>query len=198
MTNITNKASKTRSPLDLKSLSKLAKRGYPMSVKLLGVVRKLVNSHQPRFICETGSGFSSVVFADHCYGSGTSFISLETEQKYQRKTQQWLRSYGLEKYSDSIHLTGVKSVENGFRYVLPDLPAIDMLLIDGPSQNTYGRTGVMFSLWPILSNDCLILIDDFQRKSCKKDLKLWSKEFDFEVIETHNDKSRQLAVCRRL
>ena len=159
--------------------TKLDKTGYAVSKSLLRRIRKIITQHGCRRICETGSGCSTLFFADYCLKNNVSYYSLETEKKYRRRTQKWLRLHEMDSMSDRVLLVKVNQLNsNDFRFVIPDvLGDIDFLFIDGPSDKTYGRRGVLFSLWANLAEESFVLIDDSNRKSAQKDIEAWSHTF---------------------
>ena len=126
---------------------------------------------KPKLIVEAGSGRSSAVLSRHA-----RTISLEHLPRYAAESK-------LLAPDAEIRLAPLRdfhTLAGTFRWYDSDLPSgIDFALIDGPPGLTAGREAALFALWPYLSKDWEIWIDDIDRQHEKDCLKLWGKFFRF-------------------
>lgn len=128
---------------------------------------------QPRLIVEAGSGESTRVLNAHA-----PTISLEHSDLYAQTTLRLCRNADIRLCRMTPLLT-LDGVWPWYDEPLPD--GIDFALIDGPP-SAIGRQAALFALWPHLSKNWEIWLDDYQRAHEQECLALWRKHFDF--IET--------------
>lgn len=169
---------------------------YKLSLPAMKVLRKAVLSDGVQTVCETGSGCSTVLLAS----CGVDFISLEHDTSYARKTRSWLKDFGFSYCVHRVIEAQVEKYEDNFRYVgLDQNKSFDLLLIDGPSRKTYGRKGVLYSLWDMLNKGCFILIDDSDERHVKECITSWKTSFgdDFQFVKKHRKCPTGLAVYKK-
>lgn len=184
-------------PKALKKLSTHTSAGYAFSAPMLFFLDSFLKNGYFKYICETGSGCSTVVIADYCKRSNASFVSLETKEKFKKRTVCLLNKFDLKEFSENVKL--VKINKDTQQYV--DLPEfnVDLLLVDGPSRLDADRYGLMFGLWGKLNNKCWILVDDVHRKRDKLNIDAWVENIDgFKFRGIKTIKTRCIAICQKL
>ena len=160
-------------------------RGWATSPDLLCVIVKNIISHKPRYIMEIGSGVSSQILG--CclrdINLKCKIISLDNSKKYAKITSDEIEIAGLSDYV-KVEYTPMQNYEiNNVTYEWYDIkkiniPPIDMLLIDGPigKLKHKARYPAVPILLKYLSEDCVIILDDFGRNDEQVIVKDWLKE----------------------
>lgn len=185
----------------IKQAADLSSNPYAMSEAMLRRLSKLLERHIPTSILEIGTGCSTIVVADYCKRHNAKFASYDCEEPYRKQTVSWMAKTGLEAYTHCVRLCRVihDKSEHIFVLEMPDLQVdINFVIIDGPSNITHGRRGVMRSIWQFLDKRCLILIDDFHLSKTQRDLKFWQSQFpSLGQVDTFKFGRRKMILCEK-
>lgn len=130
--------------------------GYPSAQKIL----ELLEEHRPKKILDLGSGYSTVMLGLWAKENKAEVISLEQSQLYLNKTRQLLNKYDLD---ITVHYAPLTETPNGlfYEYDLPD--DIDFAIIDGPAWTKDGRRATFHQIYPHLSKNFVVWVDDSHR-----------------------------------
>lgn len=184
-------------------------RGWVASPDLLLFLHEIIRQHKPNIVVELGSGVSTLVIADalRTVGSGR-VISIDHLEQYGKQTREYLAREGLLSVAEVriaplVILEGMDDkTGDGQRYwydqqVFADLEGIDLLVVDGPPGNTckWARYPAVPQLYNRLSDRCIVLLDDANRKEEKELAEAWEREFGLEKI-VHKDFEKGLAVLQ--
>jgi predicted O-methyltransferase YrrM len=160
----------------------------------------------PRVIVECGSGASTVVLARACERNGRGHVwSLEHLPDMAARTRAWLDEQELERYATVIDAPLIPQGPDDpsrFWYAvegLPDLP-IDMVVVDGPPGSTAGsltRYPAGPRLFPRLSEDGAVFLDDADRPEERATVLRWQQEFPLLVPTTVPCEKGTVVLTRR-
>lgn len=160
-------------------------------------------------IVEMGSGSSTLVFASAISnGSKQGHVySLEHDVDYAKKTRENIKSAGLDALATVIEAPIAQvSVEKKQRYwfseeSLTHLPdKIDILFIDSPPKSTdaLARYPALPLLYDRLSDDAVIVLDDYAREDETEIVKLWMKKYPEMRLEKRKQTDHGTAILRRV
>lgn len=126
--------------------------------------------HSPKTVVEFGSGRSTVLFGG-LVGSGGSVTSFEQSPVFAEKTFAEIR--------DMPWVNLVTSKIEGGWYGRVDVPSqIDFVLVDGPGPcPNRTRRPAMDAVYPHLSDDAFVFVDDANRPSAHEDLQHWLETY---------------------
>lgn len=149
-----------------------------------------VSSLQPATIVELGSGTSTFFLAKWSTENKAKFIALEHIEFYAERTRELCAEWSAD----------IRCVPLVYGMYKTDLPSeIDFALIDGPpgwvGKGYPGRQQTFNHLWPKLSPDFEVLLDDANRHHEKKCLQQWQRAFPIRVETITRGKG--LAIIRR-
>lgn len=153
-----------------------------------------IEHERPQRILEIGSGSSTVWIGTFAKRVGAELVSLEHDADYVQKTRALVNEYGLHDAVTVHHapLRPVELEEGSFNWydsaVVSALEGpYDLLIVDGPPEATgeKARMPALPMLEPLLSEECLVLLDDTHRPDEKEILKSWVAKFEgFEAVES--------------
>ncbi len=161
-------------------------------------------------ILEFGSGTSSVVFANLVKSRecGTpQVVSLEQDESYAEQSRELIEKNGFDESVMVIHcplgerehtlgrITGYDVTEDTFK-VLPDSWRADMLFVDGPATDGWGRLPAIEDSMNYLAPGCFLVMDDALRDDELKIAEYLSKSDDWEFMGIAAV-SKGIAVARR-
>lgn len=159
--------------------------GWALDAVSLERLIEAVLEHRPRTIVECGSGVSTVWLAYAAREFGGKVVALEHKEKFAEQTRDDLRRHGLLDVAD-VRLAPLEDIEFDGQ-VFPwyckeawrDLSGIDMLLVDGPPKATgpRARYPALPVLGSSLSNGCVVVFDDINRKDEKEILDSWLEAY---------------------
>lgn len=180
-------------------------RGWAISPDFANAIVSCIIEYKPKLVLEAGSGVSTLVSAYSLQAIGEgAVISLDNEKQFAAQTRENVARHKLQDTATVIYAP-LKEVaiqdKTWFWYDterLNKLGPIDMLIIDGPpnSKQRLARYPALPILFPLLSDEAIILLDDALRADEKEIIKLWLKEFgDFSLEEF--DAEKGAAILRR-
>jgi predicted O-methyltransferase YrrM len=153
-----------------------------------------------RTILELGSGSSTIWFATALAKRGGEgrVVALESSADYAESTRTELAKHGLRDRAQVLHAplvdTAVPGRDNQPWYdisVLPDLPPVDLLFVDGPVGSIADQ--VRYPAYPLLADRlaprATVVLDDTVRPAEAAIVKAWKQE---------SFRGRQLREVRRL
>lgn len=140
---------------------------------------------KPRRILETGSGVSTVLFADYARRYQAVVISLEHDPHYYARTQAMLRQTELQDHVD-LRLAPLRPLAcpDGMSYPWYDAALqgpFDFVLLDGPPERL-GRQAALFAVAPHLATEWVMWLDDGARAHEQKCIDLWNQHFQFAQV----------------
>lgn len=138
-----------------------------------------LNNTKPKRILDIGSGLTTILFAEWANKNNAEVISLEHQHKYYIQTSNLLYKYNLQV---DLRLCPLIKTKWGAFYKT-DLPKeIDFVLIDGPP-GSIGRQGTLYNIFPNLSFNCTVWLDDCDRRQEKKILEQWQRDLKVTVSD---------------
>jgi predicted O-methyltransferase YrrM len=167
-------------------------RGWAASPDFLLEIARYAQDAKPRIVVECSSGTSTIVLARTLQLNGHGHVySLEHEPAFAEMTRAHLKRYGLLAYAtvlDAPLTPHPLRNENWPWYDISQLPheGIDMLVIDGPPMKTRGHARYPAGpvLFPRLSADAAVFLDDAARDDEKNILLWWGAEFPDLALST--------------
>ncbi|MBL8155708.1 MAG: class I SAM-dependent methyltransferase [Anaerolineae bacterium] len=165
----------------------------------------LIKRHKPGIVVEIGSGVSTIVnsYALREAGRG-SLIALEHEENFAAITADNLIAHQLSSLAQVIYAPLKPVWVDGREFLwydreqLADIPAIDLLIVDGPPEKTgpLARLPALSVLFDKLNDGAYILVDDFMRTDEHTMVSQWVQAFPLQVVRTYaNEKGA--AILRK-
>lgn len=151
---------------------------------ILRVIRH-VEAAEPKVIVECSTGTSTIAIATALrqFGRGGHVYAIENHPQFAEATRQELESRGLSSYATIItaplaqfRYEGFENDFNWYGVNYDDLPKeIDLLVIDGPfgGLNPYARYPAGPQLFPRLTRDAHVFLDDASRRDEAELPRLW-------------------------
>lgn len=183
-------------------------RGWSISPDAANTIIGLIKENRPTFILEAGSGVSTLIAAYCCEKHGRGkIVSLDHEEEYAENTRKLIRQHGLESYASVIYAPLIQydnEVVNQPWYDTSELSLtkrqIDLLIVDGPPQHTHSlaRYPAVPLLYKHLSDEAVIVLDDYNRDDEKGIAKLWVEEFNDLEAEEMDTEHGTLVLRRKL
>lgn len=161
-------------------------RGWAASPDFLLEIARHALEAKPATCVECSSGASTVVLARCMQMNGAGHVySLEHNPNYAEKTRQELARQGLSDWATVIDapLVEVTDIPGQRWYSLDKLPplrkAVDILVIDGPPQDTcpLARYPALPQLISKFSDICVVFLDDADREDEKEAVRRWTQAF---------------------
>ncbi|PWL16282.1 hypothetical protein DKP76_18270 [Falsochrobactrum shanghaiense] len=184
-------------------------RGWAASPDLLLFLYEFVLEKKPTVVVELGGGLSSLVIAAALKTNGQGrLFSFDHDAEYAARTTTLLEREGFSdvaviKYaplSQWLPPTPSSLAVSWEWYTLPEnLPAIDLLMVDGPPENTgsYSRYPALPALTDKLAPNATVLLDDTIREAETKIAETWRDEFGFDLV-LRRDFEKGLAILGKL
>jgi predicted O-methyltransferase YrrM len=134
---------------------------------------------QPSLVVECGSGVSTVLFAAAV--PSARVVAFEDLREHADKVRAMLEERNL---TAEVVVGGLVGHRLGPFYDVEVPDGVDFALIDGPRKAFGGRRQTFESLWPHLSDDWEVWLDDVDRVQESRYLRRWASRFpvDFEVF----------------
>jgi predicted O-methyltransferase YrrM len=151
----------------------------------LTLLKKWLEENHPINILEIGSGKSSVLFYEYTKKYNTQYLSLEHSTEWYKHTLE----LGVK---EAVRLCPLKEYEHGFFYNCKLPNGIDFVLIDAPPLS-YGRNAVLYMIYPYLTKNCVLWLDDCDREHERECLKNWQRDFDITVTDI-NGRIKQIEI----
>lgn len=179
--------------------------GWAISPELAATLVMLVRTHEPDVILELGSGASTVImgYAVEKNGQGR-VVSLDHSERYGAETHRTLARHALQNWAEVRHapLTPIEHRNATWSWydldAIDDELTIDMVVVDGPPRETgtMARYPALPALYPYLSEDAVVVLDDAYRKDERAMLERWMKDYtDFEL--EYQESPNGTAILRR-
>ena len=160
---------------------------WAMSASTLIWMLDRLQNPSVRTILECGSGSSTIWFATALAARGGEgrVVALETSAAYAESTRAELARHGLEDRAEVLHAplvdTAVPGRDNQPWFdisVLPDLPPVDLLFVDGPVGGVARQ--VRYPAFPLLADrlapGATVVLDDTGRPAEAAIVQTWKKE----------------------
>ncbi len=173
-------------------------RGWAASPDFLIELVRHARIARPEVVVECSSGTSTVVLARSLQLNGCGKVySLEHDPHYAQQTRDLLARHGLTDWAVVLDapLEAMQIGNAPYHWyrssVLPPLPAIDMLVIDGPPQATgrLARYPAGPVLLPRLAHGGAVFLDDAARPDEQEAVQRWHAEFaDLQVASRNCEK----------
>lgn len=165
--------------------------GWAITPELAATLAMLIRTHEPDVVLELGSGASTVVmgYAVEKNGQGR-VISLDHSETYSARTRRMLARHALQSRAEVRHAPLKPFAHRDATYpwydldVLEDGLTIDMVFVDGPPHGigAMARYPALPALYPYLSEDAVIVLDDADRADERAMVNRWREEHvDFEL-----------------
>lgn len=163
-------------------------RGWAGSPDFLLKTAEEALRRKPTTVMECSSGTSTVVLARCLQLNGSGHVySLENSPEFAVKTRALLAQHGLSDWATVLDAPLVSKATPTPWYdesaIPTELPAIDMLVVDGPPASTapLARYPALPRLHSRMSANCILMLDDADRVDEIEIVKRWQSEFsDFE------------------
>lgn len=160
---------------------------WAMSASTLIWMLDRLENPDVRTIVECGSGSSTIWFATALSARGGEgrVVALETSAAYAESTRAELARHGLEDRAQVLHAPLVETAVPGRGHqpwfdisVLPDLPPVDLLFVDGPVGGVAPQ--VRYPAFPLLADrlapGATVVLDDTGRPAEAAIVQAWKKE----------------------
>jgi predicted O-methyltransferase YrrM len=159
---------------------------WTASPELIARIYYLIKMYRPEVIVELGSGASTICcgYFVEKLGSGT-VVSMDHDDNFTKLTRINVHNHELDNFVTVHHsplinyeLDGIKSAWYDIS-VLDGIGSIDMLIIDGPPEKTqpFARYPALPLLYPRLSKNAVIILDDASRQEEQEIVKRWTDLF---------------------
>lgn len=129
----------------------------------------------PELIVEAGSGVSTELLSRHA-----RTVSLEHLAEFAQRSRRLAPAA-------EIRLCAIRPFDTeagSYAWYDTQLPAgIDFVLVDGPPGLTIGRQAALFAVWPYLSEQWELWLDDTDRTHEQECLTIWRRHFPIETLE---------------
>ena len=169
--------------------------GWTMSPHFGKLIAQIVSSHHPDTVVECGSG-TSTIFTAHAlnkYNTSGEIYVLEHMKKYKYKTDKLIQNHSCASRTQVILAPLCEHKIEDREQLWYDVTvgdsgvkSIDFLLVDGPPNETgpMARYPAVPILKPLLSDDCVILVDDGDRPDVEKAVHKWAKDIHADIEYT--------------
>ena len=162
-------------------------RDWATSPDLLKWILVEILIRKPELVVEASSGVSTVLIAHALRRLGRGrLISLEHSEQYADSTRRFISLHGLDDIATVLHAPLQEyQLEKG-SWLWYDMSRmkldrkIDMLVIDGPPEGIQdlSRYPAIPLLFPSLSHEAIVVMDDGRRDGEKRIAAMWEEEFD--------------------
>lgn len=179
--------------------------GWAITPDFAKTVTALIKEHKPKLILELGSGVSTLVSAYSLQEVRQGqVVSFEHEKQFAAISSAALLKHAVQDSATVIYAPLKETVIAGKTWLwydtdqLKTLEHIDMVIVDGPPATTQklARYPALPVLYPLLSADAVILVDDALREDEQQMVRRWLQEFaDFSLEELELEKGG--AILRR-
>lgn len=176
-------------------------RGWSASPDLMVLLIELLEQYRPKSILELGSGASSIATARYASKTGAALLSIDHEEKFAEKTRDTIEKWG---FSEALELRIASIIDNDGclfydkKVISSSRRSFDFVFLDGPPNKIQEK--IRGNLLPLFSDllqpGCLILLDDYYRKSEREVVRHWISEGLVELIEEYNRLEKKAALVR--
>ncbi len=194
-----------------KALSSVKLTRWSLDVDSINWLIKFVGLKKHDRVLEFGSGTSSILFANICGGNGEEhnpvIVSLEQDKDYAEQSRDMIKADGFEDNVTVIHcplgerehelgeITGYNVTDKTFSE-LPQGWKSDILFVDGPATDGWGRLPAIADCADYLSDECILIMDDALRDDELKIVSYLAEQGDWK-FDGIAPVSKGIAVARR-
>lgn len=181
-------------------------RDWAISPDFANIVISLIRECRPKLVLELGSGVSTLITAYTLEENKEGVVvSLDHDAQFAATTMDNIAKHGLQAIA-TVTPAPLKAVKlHGKSWLwydadqLRNLEPVDLLIVDGPPVTTQklARYPAMPVLYPLLSADAIILLDDAHRADETEIVNLWLQEFRSFKRE-HVDAEKGATILRRI
>jgi len=154
--------------------------GYMANIRYLQEITLEVRRNKGP-ILECGSGLTTILIAAMTASRKTPVFALEHHEDWFNKMRDTLESFGFDHVQ--VLLTPLRDFGDYDWYDVPKqtLPdGFDLVICDGPPGNIKGsRYGLIPEMNHLLSPQCIILLDDANRRRERQVIRSWEQEHGF-------------------
>jgi predicted O-methyltransferase YrrM len=156
------------------------------------ILAQLIHRHEPDHVLECGSGTSTVFMAKLLEKANPEgfLTALEHLPEYAQKTKKLLQDHSVETEADVLRAP-LREWEVDDRSLswygveidhFPDRD-IDLLVVDGPPHTTgaHPRYAAVFVLEELLSEECVIVLDDGDREEEQQAAERWAEVLEADI-----------------
>jgi predicted O-methyltransferase YrrM len=170
-------------------------RGWSIAPDFALILYDHVRQHCPTHIVELGAGTSTIIDGYAVQHNGTGHVTgIDHKKQFSKLTRGSLKRHKLKGVAEILTapLTNITLDGETWHYYDPDklatLDPIDMLVVDGPSQQGAPQDMVRYPALPLLFDKlnpgALILVDDAIRSHEQAIIARWQAEFPVERVAT--------------
>jgi predicted O-methyltransferase YrrM len=161
-------------------------RDWAISPDFANIIISLIRECRPKVVLELGSGVSTLIAAYTLEeNKAGAVVSLDHDAQFAATTIDNIAKHGLQAIATvtPAPLKEIKIHGKSWQWYdleqLRDPKPVDLLIVDGPPVTTQklARYPAMPVLFPLLSADAVILLDDAHRADETKIVNLWLQEF---------------------
>lgn len=179
-------------------------RVWAISPDFANLIISLTRECRPKVVLEIGSGVSTLISA-YCLQENKEgvVISLDHDKQFMAVSAGNIVKHGLQDIATVKYAPLKETMIEGKLWQwyntkqLHHLGRVDMLIIDGPPERTQklARYPALPILFPLLSDDAVIILDDADRPDETEIVKRWLREFPDFSLETV-DTEKGTAILR--
>lgn len=168
-------------------------RIWAISPDLATVITDQIVTHHPKVIVELGSGISTIIssYTVHRTDLDAHIYAIDHEQEFANKTRDIVALHAMSNRTTVLHAPLQPIVIKNYRgqwynpNIFSDIERIDLLFIDGPpgKLQSLARYPALPMLYDKLSENAIIIMDDFERKDEHEIANRWMQEFELELVE---------------
>jgi predicted O-methyltransferase YrrM len=150
--------------------------GWALNHDSATAMANMLEKQKPWHTFESGSGASTILFAQYAEAHGGVHTAFESSAEYQKRTLDLLDSYATGRRTRVVHAPLIGTVDGPWYDGAPP-EEIDFALIDGPRQQDGGRNAALHYLHRRLAKNCTVLLDDTDRPDEQAVLEAWRERF---------------------
>jgi predicted O-methyltransferase YrrM len=171
-------------------------RGWAISPDFACLILDTIAQSKPANILDLGGGVSTLVagYASEKYVPSAKIVALEHDAAYVPQIVGYISEHGLEKNAQVIHvplttvaISGHATPWYDLSKISARLPSVDLLIVDGPPERlgSQARYPAVPLLYPKLSQQAVILVDDAASPEMRVIIKRWQEEYPDLVAQSY-------------
>lgn len=170
-------------------------RGYAGSPDFLNIISHMIKAENPKSILEASCGASTIVISETLLKEGKEDIihfALEHDKKYLDECAKKVRNTNSNILYAPLQDYTIENEQWKWYNVdgIANLKNVDLLVIDGPPSHLQAdsRFPALPLLYDQLSDQCIIILDDFDRKQEQNIIARWQKNYAFTLDHLYTEK----------